>query len=111
MLAIGNILAIFVSLLTRTLPKSKPREMKVALSDGTTKKDCYCCSEMTTEESTAAPERIVSVKKQRLAYQKTSELIQQYGLKEGVRRLKQFHPEIAEHFEHFTEKYTVAEEH
>ncbi len=65
---------------------------------------------MTTEKSAASRKRIASFKK-RLAYQKASELIQEYGLKEGLRRLKKSHPEIAEYLEYFTEKDTVVEKH
>ena len=113
-LAIGSILAIFVSLATGTLPKLTPRDGRVAPAVFLTtpaKKDCDCCNEMTAEEVAASRERIASLKKQRLAYQRASELIQQYGLKEGLRRVKEFAPEIAEHLEHFTEKDTVAEKH
>ena len=113
-LAIGSILAIFVSLATGTLPKSTPRDGRVApavLLTTPAKKDCDCCNEMTAEELAASRERIASLKQQRLAYQKATELIKQYGLEEGLRRLKKSHPEIAEHLEYFTEKDTIAEKH
>ena len=82
-----------------------------ALATTSAQKNCDCCSELTPEELAASREHLASVQKQRLAYQKVYELIQQYGLKEGLRRLKQSYPEIAERFEHFTENYAVAEEH
>ena len=113
-LAIGSILAIFVSLATGTLPKSTPREVRVAPAAFSTppiNKGCDCCGEMTPEELAASRERIASLKKQRLAYQKATELLKQYGLEEGLRRIKAFAPEIAEHLEYFTEKDTVAQEH
>ena len=110
-LAIGSILAIFVGLATGTLPTSTPREASAALATRTSeKKDCNCCSKVSAENLAASQERIVPLKTQRLAYQKASELIQQYGLEEGLRRIKEFAPEIAEHLEHFTEKDTVAQE-
>ncbi len=110
-LAIGSIIAIFVGLATGSLPTSIQREVPAVLATIPAKKDCDCCNEMTAEEVGASRERITSLKKQRLAYQKASELIQQYGLKEGLRRIKEFAPEIAEHLEHFTEKDIVVEKH
>lgn len=113
-LAVGSILAIFVGLATGMLPKSPLREVRVSsavLATTPAKKDCDCCSKMTPQESAAFRQRNETLKKQRAAYQKATELLKQYGLKEGMRRIKEFAPEIAEHFEHFTEKYTVAEEH
>lgn len=109
-LAIGSLLAIFVSLATGTLPTSTPREASASLSTPAPK-DCACCGEMTAEELAASRESLASLKKQRLAYQKASELLKQYGLEEGLRRLKASHPEVAEYLEEFTEKYSVAAEH
>lgn len=110
-LAIGSILAIFVSLSTGTLPTSTPREASAAFSTPLIKKDCDCCRERTPEKLAASRERLASLRKQRLAYQKASQLIQQYGLEEGLRRLKASHPEITKHLEYFIEKDRVAEEH
>ncbi len=117
-LAIGSILAIFVSLATGTLPTSTPRDARDASAvrattpaTPTVKKDCDCCGEMTPEELAASRERLASLEKQRLAYQNASQLIQQYGSEEGLRRLKASHPEVAEQLEHFIEKYRVAETH
>ena len=112
-LAIGSILAIFVSLATGTLPKSTPREARETSAVPKTpgKKGCDCCSEMTPQELAAFRQRNEAVREQRAAYQKATELLKQYGLDEGLRRIKQFAPEIAEQLEDFTEKYTVAQEH
>ena len=110
-LAIGSILAIFVCLATGSLPTSTPREASDAIATTPAKKDCDCCSEITSEDLAASRERLASLRKQRQAYAKATELVKQYGLEEGLRRIKQSHPEIAEQLEKFTEKYTVAEEH
>ena len=117
-LAIGSLLSIFVSLATGTLPTSTPREARGASAarettpaKNTVKKDCDCCRERTPEELAASQERLASLRKQRLAYQKASELLKQYGFEEGLRRTKAFAPEVAEQLEHFIEKYTIAEEH
>lgn len=114
-LAIGSLLSIFISFATGTLPTSTPREASAARltvsAKTTVKKDCDCCREITLEELAASRERLATVRKQRLAYQKASQLIQQYGFEEGLRRTKAFAPEVAEQLEHFTEKYRVAAEH
>ena len=112
-LAIGSILSIFVGLATGMLPKSVPRCVRVAPATfGTTlaKKDCDCCSKMSPQELAAFRMRSEALKKRRVAYQKAAKLIAQYGREEGLRRIKQFAPEIAEQLENFTEKYTVAQE-
>ena len=113
-LAIGSLLAIFVSFATGTLPKSPLREVRVSpttLATAPAPKNCECCGKVTAEELKASRESLAAVRKQRLAYQKASQLIQQYGIEEGLRRLKASHPEVAEQLEHFTEKYRVAAEH
>ena len=110
-LAVGSILAIFISFATGTLPTATPREASAVRATTPTKKDCDCCAEMTPEELVASREQLAALREQRAAYQKATELIKQHGLEEGLRRIKQSHPEIAEQLEHFTEKYTVAQEH
>ena len=113
-LAIGSILAIFVGLATGSLPTSIPREAREvsdAIATTPTKKDCDCCSKMSPQRLTAFRKRTEARRQQRTAYKKATELVKQYGFEEGIRRLKQFHPEILEQLEQFTEKDTVAEEH
>lgn len=109
-LAIGSIFSIFISLATGTLPISTPREAAALAKTTPIKKDCNCCHQTTPQELAASREQLAALRKQRVAYQKAAELLKQYGLEEGLRHLKKSHPEIAEQLEHFTEKYTVAEE-
>ena len=96
-LAIGSIIAIFVSYATNTLPTHTPRNSTAAIA--------------TTQELRAFKQRNEKTPKQRQAYQKAAELITQYGREEGLRRLKQIAPEVASQIEHFTEKYSIAAEH
>lgn len=113
-LAIGSILVIFVSLAIGTLPTSTPREVRAAdAARATTRpqKDCDCCRQMTPQELETSREQLAALRNQRAAYQKATELLKQYGLEKGLRRIKQSHPKIAEQLEDFTEKYTVAREH
>lgn len=113
-LAIGSILAIFVGFATGTLPKSAHQDMRVAPATFATtpaKKDCDCCSKMTPEALATFRKRSEALQEQRVTYQKAAKLITQYGREEGLRRLRQSHPEIAEHLEHFTDKDTVVEKH
>ena len=110
-LAVGSILAIFASYATDTLPKQTPRTLSPAIATTPIKKDCDCCRQMTPQELAASREQLAALRKQWQAYAKANELLKQHGIKEGLRRIKQSHPEIAEHLEHFTYKYTVAQEH
>ena len=111
-LAVGSILAIFVSLATGTLPTSTPREASAALTTTTSrKKDCGCCPEMTAQELAAFQEQITPLREQRVAYQKATELLKQHGLEQGLRRIKLSNPEIAEQLEHFINKYSVEATH
>ena len=110
-LAIGSIIAIFVSYATDTLPMHTPRNLTAAITTTPATKNCACCTKMTPQESRTFKQRNEKIRKQRQAYQKAAELITQYGREEGLHRLKQIAPEVASQIEHFTEKYSIAAEH
>ncbi|MYB92658.1 hypothetical protein F4167_10995 [Candidatus Poribacteria bacterium] len=103
-LAIGSILAIFVSLATGTLPTSTPRSASADFATTPAKKDCECCTGMTEAEKKAYRERTEKLQKQRQTYQKAVKLILKHGRPEALRRLKHSDPEIAEQLERFTVK-------
>ena len=109
-LAIGSILAIFVSLVTGTLPTSTPREASGNFATTQAKKNCQCCTGMTEAEKKAHRERAEKLQKQRQAYQKAVKLILKHGRPEALRHLKHSDPEIAEELEHFTVKDAATRE-
>ena len=109
-LAIGSIIAIFVSYATDTLPTQTLRNSTAAIATTPAAKNCSCCSEMTPQESRAFKQRNEKIRKRRQAYLKAAELITQYGREEGLQRIRQIAPEVATQIEHFTEKYSTAAE-
>ena len=110
-LAIGSILVIFVSYATDSLPIATSRHSTAAIATPAAKKNCGCCAKMSPQELKTLQQRNEELRKQRTAYKKATELLKQHGLEEGLRRIKQSDPEIAAQLEHFTKKYTVAQEH
>lgn len=65
------------------------------------KKDCVCCEEKNGEIVKTIRqnrEKMIVYKKR---YTQATDIITQYGLKEGLRKLKQSDPEIAAQFERF----------
>ena len=110
-LAIGSIIVIFVSYATNTLPTHTPRYSTASIKTNPSKKNCACCSEMTPQEVAAFRQHNEALQKRQQAYKKADELLRQYGLEEGLRRIKQSAPEVAAQLESFTQKYTVDQKH
>ena len=110
-IAFGSIIAIFVSYATNTLPTATLHTVPRAISTIPAKKDCGCCAKVTLRELETFQQLNEELRKRRDAYIKVTELLQQYGLQEGLRRIKQFDPEIATQLENFTKKDSVDPEH
>jgi len=85
-------------LATGNLPTSTPRVESADIATTQAKKDCECCAKPTAEDVAEMRERLASLRKQQLAYQKAFELIRTYGLNEGLQHLKQSDPVIDEDF-------------
>ena len=100
-LALGSIVAIFVSYATDTLPMPSPRKPIARVAAVSLKKNCGCCDQVTLEESLMLRQRHAKLRKQQQAYRKASQLLREHGLEEGMRRIKQSHPEIAAQLEYF----------
>ena len=100
-LAVGSILVIFASYATDTLPKQTQRKPSPVIATTPVAKNCGCCREITAQELKAFRQRNEALRKQRQAYAKATELLKQHGIKEGLSRIKQSHPEIASEFERF----------
>lgn len=103
-LALGSIIAIFVGYITNTLPMHTPRDSAPAIAIPLERKSCGCCTQMT-------PQEMHEFRKRHKKYKQVTTLLTQYGLEKGLRRIKQFAPEIAEQLEDFTEKNSFAQEH
>lgn len=103
-LAIGSIIAIFVSYATDTLPTHTPRNLTATVATTPAAKNCSCCAKMTPQELRAFQQRNEEFRKHRQAYKKATELLKQHGLEEGLRRIRQFDPKIASQLEHFITK-------
>lgn len=110
-IALGSIIAIFVSYGTNALPTATRRAVTSAISTTLVTKSCSCCAKVVPQELETFQQRNEEVRKQRQAYVKATELLQQYGLQEGLRRIKQFDPEIAAHLEHFINIHSVTAAH
>ena len=100
-LAIGSIIAIFVSYATDTLPMHTSRNSTVAIAKTSATKNCSCCAKMTPQELRAFQQRNEKLRKQEQTYRKATELLKQYGLEEGLRRIRELDPKIASQLEHF----------
>ena len=100
-LALGSILTIFASYATDTLPRHTPHTSSPMIATTPVAKSCGCCSKITLQELKASQRRNEALRKQRQAYAKATELLKQHGIKEGLRRIKQTHPEIASELERF----------
>lgn len=110
-LAFGSIFAIFASYATDTLPRHTPRTPTPVIAATLVAKDCGCCSKITAQDLKTFRQRNEALRKQRQAYAKATELLKQHGIKEGLRRIKQSHPEIASQFERFITEATALETH
>ena len=106
-LAIGSIIAIFVSYTTGSLPKPTPRGAAPSTVTTPAAKKCGCCAEITPQELKARRQQNEALRKKWQAYIKATELLKKYGLQEGLRRIKQSNPEIAAQLENFTQKNSV----
>ncbi len=73
----------------------------------TASKNCGYCAERSPQELAAFRQRHEKLQKQATAYRKPAELIKQYGLEEGLRRIKQSDLEIATQLESFIQKHSV----
>lgn len=100
-LTLGSIIAIFVGYGTNTLPMHTPRHSRPILTRTPTLKDCSCCVKLTPQELTASRQHIEKLRRQQQDYKRATELLKQYGAKEGFRLIKQFSPEIASQLESF----------
>lgn len=109
-LAIGSIFAIFVSYAAGTLPTMTPQETSPTIATTPAMKSCGCCVK-TPQELKARLQRNEALRKQWRTYRKAAELIKQYGLTEGPRRIKEFAPEVAAQFENFPQKNAPNQEH
>lgn len=98
-LAIGSIIAIFVCYATDTLPTHTPRHSIPVVATTPVTKNCGCCAEITLQELKASRQRLAKLRKQQQAYKEAVELLKQYGLEEGLRRLKQSAPAVASQLE------------
>ncbi len=103
-LALGSIVVIFVCYATNTLPEHSPRKITHHIEKAQVMKNCHCCTEIT-------PQSLAHIREHWDIYKKANELLQQYGREEGLRRLKQSHPEVAAQLENFTEKNAVDPKH
>ena len=110
-LAVGSILAVFASYATDTLPKHTPREFSPVIATPPVAKNCGCCQKITAQELKAFRESSEALRKRRQAYTKATELLKQHGIKEGLRRIKQSHPEIASELERFITEANALETH
>ena len=102
-LAVIGIFSVFISYATDMLPihTSKQRTPLATSSRVVKKKSCACCTKTTVQDL----EILRQNRQKRLAHQQrytqATDLITQYGLEEGIRKLKQSDPEIAAQFERF----------
>ena len=110
-LALGSILAIFASYATDTLPMHTPRVPSPVIATTPVGKNCGCCQKITAQELKAFRQRNEALRKHRQAYAKATELLKQHGIKEGLRRIKQSHPEIASELEGFITEANALETH
>ena len=98
---LGSVIAIFVGCITNTLPMHTQRYSAPTLVRTPAKKKCVCCTQRTPQEK----QEFI---KQRKRYKRATTLIRQYGLEEGLLRIKQSDPAAAEVLEKFTKKGSVA---
>lgn len=110
-LALGSIIAIFASYATDTLPMHTQHTPSLMITTAPVAKNCSCCKKITAQELKAFRQRNETLRKQRQAYAKATELLKQHGIKEGLRRIKQSHPEIASQFERFITEANALETH
>ncbi len=104
-LAVGSILFIFVSYATDNLPKQTPRNASDSAITLTPKtKNCGCCAKLTPQEHKV-------LRKKLQTYKKSAELLKEYGLKEGLRRIKAYDPNVSAQLEHFLSKSSAAAAH
>lgn len=105
-LAIGSILAIFICYATGTLPQGTPTERGPVTVKTPREKNCGCCAKMTPEKLAERREENRLLRKRRQRYENATKLFEQYGIEEGLLRLKQVDPETAATLETFMDTQT-----
>lgn len=110
-LALGSIIAILVCFATNSLPKQTQRVVSSSTETSPKTKNCKCCVKISLQELKALLKQNQALQKQRQTYIIATELIEQYGLKEGIHRIKQTYPGVAAQLEFFIKKHTVATKH
>ncbi len=110
-LTLGSIIAIFASYATDTLPTETSRTPLPVIATTPMAKNCGCCPKITAQNLKTFQQRNEALRKQRQAYTKATELLEQHGIKEGLRRIKQSHPEIASQLECFITETNALETH
>ena len=110
-LALGSIIAIFASYATDTLPMHTPRTPSLMIATTPVVKTCSCCQKITAQESKSFRQRNEALRKQRQAYTKATELLEQHDIKDEMRRIKQSNPEITSQLESFITEANALETH
>ena len=100
-LGLGSIIAIFVGYVTNTLPMHTQGYAAPPVVRTPAKKECSCCTQITSQEKQ-------EFRKQRKRYKHAITLLKQYGLEEGLLRIKQSDAAVAAELERFTKKGSVA---
>ena len=100
-LGLGSIIAIFVGYVTNTLPMHTQGYAAPPVVRTPVKKECSCCTQITSQEKQ-------EFRKQRKRYKHATTLLKQYGLEEGLLRIKQSDAAVAAELERFTKKGSVA---
>lgn len=98
-LALGSIIAIFVSYATNTLPTHGQRDSTPAIATTSETKNCGCCTKITPQELKALRQRSEKLREHMKAYKHASDILKQFGIEEGIQKLKDSHPEIATQLE------------
>jgi gamma-glutamyl:cysteine ligase YbdK (ATP-grasp superfamily) len=105
-LAVVGILVCFIGYATNTLPMHTQKQAPLITTSPTAKKkNCACCVEETADIVKAIRQNREKMLAHQQKYTQATKIITQYGLEEGLRKLKQSDPEIAAQFERILLKH------
>ncbi len=97
-IALVGMLVCFIGSATNTLHMRNKKESQV-ITTTVRKKTCACCDEEPAKIVKAIRQNREKMNANQQKYIQATTLLEQYGLEEGLRKIKQSDPEIATKFE------------
>lgn len=99
-LAVIGVLICFIGYATNSLPMHTQKETPVVTTTAK-KKNCACCAEETADIVKAIRQNREKMLAHRERYTRVTDTLKQYGVEEGLRRIRQLDPEVVAQIERF----------